>query len=129
MNIKIHHIGIVVEDIEKNIELFELLGFKKIGEKTEDLIQNNYLQMMIDSQKNKIELIKPINNKSSIKGSNLGIHHIAVETDDEEQLTKTIKQNKLRKIFFDNIPAPLFNNKNVSFCFLKNDILIEIVSK
>lgn len=129
MNIQIHHIGIVVDDIEKNIEVFKLIGFKKEGEKVEDLIQNNYLQMMVDSKGNKIELIRPINDKSYVYSNKLGIHHIAFETDDEEQLRNIIKEKKLGKMFLNNIQAPLFDNKNVSFGFLKNDIVIEIISK
>lgn len=129
MNVEIHHIGFVVEDIENNIQIFETIGFKKEGNIVEDLNQNNYLQMMVDCKGNKLELIQPMNEKSSVNKNSLGIHHIAITTDDEEEFIRTIKENKMGKIFINNISAPLFNNKNVSFGYLKNNLLFEIVNK
>ena len=55
--IEIHHIGIVVENIESSMELFSAIGFNFEGEKIIDTIQNNILQMLIDSKGNRIELI------------------------------------------------------------------------
>ena len=129
MDMKLHHIGFVVENIEQSVEIFELIGLKKSGEKVEDLNQNNFLQMMEDSNGNRIELIEPIDENSTVNKYNKGLHHLAFTTNNEEELLKTIKANRLGKIFTKDIPAPLFNNKNVSFGYLKNDLLIEIVSK
>lgn len=129
MNIKLHHIGFVVEDMHKNIQIFELIGFKREGNIIKDLIQNNFLQMMSDSSGNKIELIKPINESSTVNKNNIGIHHLAFQVDDENELKKRLKEKKIGKIFTEDIPAPLFNNKKVSFGILKNELLFEIIYK
>lgn len=39
--VRIHHIGIVVKDIEKNILMYKKLGYKQISEIFFDEIQNN----------------------------------------------------------------------------------------
>ena len=127
MKIELHHIGFVVNDIDKSIQIFQLFGFEKEGEIIEDYNQNNFLQMLKDNNNNKIELIKPMDEKSSIANSNLGLHHIAFKTDNEEEFLKLLKENKFGKIFTPNIEAPLFNNKEVFFGLLKNDLIFEIV--
>lgn len=129
MNLELHHVGFVVDDIERNIQIFELIGFEKEGNLVEDFNQNNYLQMMIDSKQNRIELIKPMNEKSTVNQENLGLHHLAFVTDNKEELLKLIKENKIGKMFTNNISAPLFNNKNVSFGYLKNNLIFEIIEK
>lgn len=127
MNIKLAHIGIIVDDIEKSIQIFKIFGFEKEKAIVEDYNQNNYLQMLKDKSDNKIELIKPMNEKSSVVNSNLGIHHLAFTTDNEKEFLKLLKDNKLGKVFTPNIKAPLFNNKEVFFGMLKNDLIFEIV--
>lgn len=129
MNFELHHIGFVVDDIEKNIHMFELFGFEKEGSLVEDFNQNNYLQIMIDSKQNRIELIKPMNEKSTVNKDNLGLHHLAFITDNKEELLELIRTNKVGKIFTNNIPAPLFDNRNVSFGFLKNNLIFEIIEE
>jgi len=129
MNIEIHHIGFVVDNILQNIQIFELLGFQKEGDMIEDFNQNNILQMMVDKLGTRIELIEPMNEKSTVNKNNLGLHHLAVSADSEEELLKIIKEKRIGKIFTDKIKAPLFENKNVSFGFLKNNLLFEIIYK
>lgn len=127
MNIQLHHIGFIVDDIEKSLQIFKLFGFEKETEIVEDYNQNNFLQMLKDNKNNKIELIKPINEKSSVLNCKLGMHHLAFTTDNEEEFLKLLKENKFGKIFTPNIEAPLFNNKEVFFGMLKNDLIFEIV--
>lgn len=64
------------------------------------------LQMLKDDKNNKIELIKPMNEKSSVANSNLGIHHLAFTTDNEEEFLRLLKENKFGKIFTPYIEAP-----------------------
>lgn len=127
MDIKLHHIGFVVDDINKNIEMFKIFGFNKKGDIVKDYNQNNYLQMLEDSKENRIELIKSIDEKSSVYNCKPGIHHLAFTTDNEEEFLKALKENKYGKIFTPNIKAPLFNNNDVFFGLLKNDLIFEII--
>lgn len=127
MNIVLHHIGIVTKNIEESIKIFSLIGFNRDGEKLEDTIQNNILQMISDSNGNKIELIEPLNEKSTVNIQSEGLHHLAFQVDDEEAFFKAIKNNKIGKTFTTPIAAPLFNLNEVIFTYLNNNIIIEIV--
>ena len=90
---------------------------------------NNTIVTMSDEKGNRIELIKPMCENSTVNKNSLGLHHLAVLAEDEDELVKTIKEKKLGKIFMDNIKAPLFDNKNVGFGMLKNNLLFEIIYK
>ncbi len=129
MKVEMHHIGFIVDDIEKNVQIFRLFGFEISGKLIEDYNQNNYLQMLEDSKGNKIELIKSMNENSSVYNNKLGLHHIAFSTDNEEEFRKILKEGKYGKIFTKNIKAPLFNNNEVFFGMLKNDLIFEIVKE
>lgn len=127
MMIEIHHIGIVVENIESSMELFSAIGFNFEGEKIIDTIQNNILQMLIDSKGNRIELIQPLNEMSTVNIKSQGLHHIAIKTDDEVMFRKVLRERKIGKVFTPNIKAPLFNYSEVFFSYMNNNVIIEVV--
>lgn len=127
--VKIDHIGIVVKDIEKATELFISLGFMKTKDICIDKIQNNKLQMMEDTRENRIELIQPLNEKSTVINAKEGLHHIALK-DKNEKLRKNIENEKIGKIFTEKLVAPLFDNCKVEFCYVpENNIIIELVEE
>lgn len=127
--IKIEHIGIVVEDIEKSINIFVNLGFQKLNDICIDQIQNNKLQILQDANGNKIELIQPLNEKSTVINAKVGIHHIAIINQGGIPREK-IQDNKIGKIFSKKIMAPLFDNRTVEFAYIpNNNIIIELIEE
>ena len=62
---KEHHIGIKISQLEKNIELYSKLGYHQVSPITVDEIQSNRI-VFLQNQSQFIELIEPLNEKSSI---------------------------------------------------------------
>lgn len=85
---KIHHNGIITENIDNHQKLFDNLGFEETwrGDVTEFGIKCCFLQ---NSYGEKIELIQPYNDQYSLqsflKEKGEGLHHIAFQTDDIEK--------------------------------------------
>jgi methylmalonyl-CoA/ethylmalonyl-CoA epimerase len=128
---KLHHIGIVVDDIEKFFG--PLTNFLKIHEKLIPLENKsqkiNYIFLPIGNIS--IELIQPISeispiNNFSKKGG--GLHHIAFEVENIETTLSYLK-SKGGKILFQ--PEIGFENRMISFVFMNSFPckIIELVSK
>tara|TARA_B110000263_G_C15261933_1_gene489244 strand:+ start:372 stop:773 length:402 start_codon:yes stop_codon:yes gene_type:complete len=130
---KLHHIGIVVGNIQTS--LGELTKYLKFEETT--------IPMFIESQKVNVcflktsdvylELIEPIGNDSPVKKiSELGggFHHLCFEVDDIFEETKKMQDNEARIIVK---PTKGFEDRLISFVLLNmkntNCNLIELAEK
>ena len=123
---KEHHIGIKVSQLEKNIELYSKLGYQQVSPITVDEIQNNRI-VFLQKQSQSIELIEPINEKSSIFHFKDGYHHICYESENDEDIINTFKEAIIGKIFTKPILAPALENREVVFACLQNGLFIELV--
>jgi len=130
---KLHHIGIVVENIQTSLgELGKYLEFEETT-----------IPMLVKSQKVNVcflkssnvyvELIEPIGNDSPVKKiSELGggFHHLCFEVDDIFEETKKIEKNGARVIVE---PTEGFEGRLISFILLNmkntNCNLIEFAEK
>tara|TARA_Y100000590_G_scaffold464109_1_gene632736 strand:- start:2961 stop:3362 length:402 start_codon:yes stop_codon:yes gene_type:complete len=130
---KLHHIGIVVENIQTSLgELGKFLEFEKTT-----------IPMLIESQKVNVcflktsnvyvELIEPIGNDSPVKKISEiggGFHHLCFEVDDIFEETKKMKQKGARIIVE---PTEGFEGRLISFILLNmkktNCNLIEFAEK
>jgi methylmalonyl-CoA/ethylmalonyl-CoA epimerase len=128
---EIHHIGYVVKDLNKSLELFKKLGF----EIDKELIRDEKRSVDILFLKNGyflVEIISPINSKSPIinylnKMGNTP-YHFCYETND---LEKTIKELRKNKFIIVESPsdAIAINNQKVAFLYNPHYGLIEILEK
>lgn len=123
---KEHHVGIKVSQLEKNIELYSKLGYQQVSPIMEDEIQNNRI-VFLQTQSQRIELIEPIDEKSSIFHFKDGYHHICYESEREEDIIKTFKEARIGKVFTKPIVAPALENREVVFACLQNGLFIELV--
>lgn len=80
---KVHHTGIIVKDLEKNIILYTKLGYNEVSNIIVDNVQQNRV-VFLQNQNNKIELLEPLNEKSSIYHFKEGYHHICYEVENED---------------------------------------------
>ncbi|MBC2580264.1 VOC family protein [Clostridium sp. DJ247] len=125
---KLNHIGIVIKNMEKSLVLYKKMGYILITDIIIDNIQNNklvFLKNVLTGEK--IELIQPINEKSTVFNSKCGYHHICYEVEDIDNYIKEFRKNKLGIVFTNKIIAPAFNNKMVIFVYLKNDTIVEFL--
>lgn len=123
---KVHHIGIKVSQLEKNIELYSKLGCHQVSSITVDEIQSNRI-VFLQNQIQCVELIEPLNEKSSIYHFKDGYHHICYEAEKDEDIVKAFKEAKNGKIFTKPIVAPALENREVVFACLQNGLFIELI--
>lgn len=125
---KINHIGIVVKSIEESSNIYVNIGYEILGQVCVDYIQNNKLLILKNIiTDERIELIEPLNKKSTVYNSKEGYHHICYEVENLDDFISKFKEDKIGVIFTPKMKAPLFNNKSIIFVYLKNNTIIEIL--
>lgn len=123
---KVHHTGIIVKDLEKNVILYTKLGYDEISNIVVDNVQQNRV-IFLQNQNHKIELLEPLNEKSSIYHFKEGYHHICYEVENEDAFFKNFKQLKIGKIFTKPIQAPAIDNREIVFACLTNGTFVEFL--
>ena len=130
---KLHHIGIVVKNIQESLgELTKFLDFKEttvpIGVKSQKVNV-----CFLKTSDVFIELIEPITNDSPVKifsESGGGFHHLCFEVDNILEEIETMKQKGARVIVEPTIG---FEDRLIAFILLNlkntNCNLIELVNK
>lgn len=126
---KINHIGIAVQNLEKQIPFYRdvlRLDFKGIEEVKDQMVR----VAMFGVGEVKIELLEPTSPDSPIakylekKGE--GLHHIAYQTDDIKSEISHLAKNNIQMI--DEIPREGIHNSKIAFLHPKSSgkILTEI---
>lgn len=126
---KIHHTGYVVEDIDKALKEFIVLGYEVVSEKCFDEKRNIMIQF-VKNGTYLIELVCPLNDNSPVKNilKKVGStpYHFCYET--ANILDKTEELKKLGYLVIaEALEAPAINNKKVVFLFKNNVGIIELV--
>ena len=121
----VHHTGLIVKNLDKNIDLYKKLGFLPISDIVVDNVQQNKV-VFLQNQKHKIELIEPLNEKSSIYHFKEGYHHICYEIDSNTFL-HDFKQLKIGKIFTKPMQAPAIDGREIVFACLTNGTFVEFL--
>ena len=130
--IGIEHIGIAVEDLEKNTSFWKnIIGLKHCG--LEDVDGQGVLTDIYDTGSGKIELLvsKYPNSPISkfIKKRGTGIHHICLNVEDIDKAIEHMKMNRI-KLIGDN-PTIGAENHKVIFIHPRSTggILVELAEK
>ena len=124
----IHHVGIIVTDINESLLIFNHLGYQACEEVVEDYYQHNKILFLEDTEKSiKIEMIEPLDDESTVKRAKPGLHHICYEVMNEEEFYQEFKKRKIGKIFTSEYIAPAIGSRRVVFSYLRNDLLIEFL--
>ncbi|MCS7053608.1 MAG: VOC family protein [Ignavibacterium sp.] len=127
MNLKFHHLGIVVESIEQYEK--QMIYLEKISE-VDDGLQNSKLALYKNFNDSFIELIEPLNPNStsynSLKKFGNHLNHICYETTSFEQIEKLMFDKRFIKVFGPS-PAKLFNDRNVVFYINRFGQLLEFL--
>lgn len=126
---KIHHVGVVVKNIEEALDLYvTTMGFKssRIMTSREDGIKT----VLVSLGEVTLELMEPIDPQGGVQKfletRGEGIHHISLEVDDIEQERKWFESKNLQLI--DKKPR-YFEGALVSFVHPKSTrgVLIELL--
>lgn len=123
----IHHIGIVVRDISKSIDIYNRMDFKLEGNIVIDGVQKNRIAFLKTIYCLKLELIEPLNEESSVYNFREGYHHLCYEAEPGEDIIQKFKSMKIGKIFTSPIVAPALDNRKVVFACLRNGTFVEFI--
>jgi len=123
---RVHHIGIIVRNIEHDADVYEKLGYKKIGNVIFDENQHNKI-LFLSNNEEQIELIEPIDERSTVKNLPTGYAHICYEVENLDEFIDNFKKNKTGVVFTGKIIAPAINNREVMFAYLKNKTIVEFI--
>jgi len=129
---KFHHFGLAVKDFNNPIKFYKNIGYV-CSEPLKDNIQGVEIIMCLSNFFPNVELVTPIEENSPIKNflknNNELIYHICYEVQSLEKVLEIIKRTN--RVICANKPKPaiLFNNKFVSFYYIKDVGLIEFLEK
>ena len=127
---KIEHIGIATESIEKSLNFWrEALGLELIH--TEEVADQKVRVAMLPLGEPRIELLEPTSEDSPVakflakRGA--GVHHIAVQVDDIHAALERLKRQGARLI--DETPRAGADNCLIAFVHpsSSNGVLLELV--
>jgi methylmalonyl-CoA/ethylmalonyl-CoA epimerase len=134
MDVKFHHAGWVVPDIEQAIgkmnELFGPLGDVRI---VEDSIQKARLAIVPVKDEQVLELIEPVGNDSPAmkyleKSGGGGVYHVCLEVKNIEEAWKEVR-SKGGLPLSTPVPATLFEDRKIFFAYIRGMGLIEFLEQ
>jgi methylmalonyl-CoA/ethylmalonyl-CoA epimerase len=127
---KLHHVGIVVEDIEKACAQYrKFLGLAPLSEIVIDPLQHVKIQMCGNHNEVSLELIQPYGEDSPVqrflqKGG--GLYHLCFEVENIDRAISEAKSEGAICII-EPLPAAAFQDRKVAFLFYSGIGLIEFV--
>lgn len=131
----IHHIGVVVRNIEGHFQKYfcDALGYQEISETYRDETIGVFVAFINMNDKIYLELVQPIDDKSPVynylqkRGQSL--HHLCFEVDDINAECERLR-SKNYMVTFPPTPAVAFRGRNVAFLMSKDEnYLIELLQK
>lgn len=127
LNLKVHHLGIKVKGIEKSLEIYEGLGYVQSSDIVLDTIQNNRIVFLRDREGIQIlELIEPMDIRSSVSGFEDGYHHICYEVEGA-YFKDRFECMRIGKIFAGPVTVPAIQGRKAWFGCLNNGMFIEFL--
>ncbi len=123
---RINHIGIITNNIDSDVMLYQRMGYKIVN-RVVDIIQMNKIAIIRKVESPDIELIEAVNEKSTIRNFKKGYHHICFESESGEDIVTIFNCMKVGKIFTQPIIAPALGGRSVVFACLYNGCFIELI--
>lgn len=131
---KLHHVGIVVDDIESGIQRYRaMFGFVPVTKVVKDQVQKVSVVLLSDPEKVSvpIELIAPLTDDSPVskilKG-NMRLYHLCFLVEDLEEALKNFRSNEAI-IISGPVPADLFDGKRIAFVYTPDKFVVELLEK
>ena len=131
---KLHHVGIVVEDIEKGIQRYKaMFGFVPITEVVDDPVQKVSVVLLSGPETGSVpvELIAPLSDDSPVSKilqGNARLYHLCFLVTEIEEALKNFRSNGAI-IISGPVPAELFEGKKIAFVYSLDKYIIELLEK
>ena len=128
---KLHHVGIVVESIERQARRYaDFLGLAPVSAVVMDATQKVNVQFLAEKAgETSVELIEPLPGESPVrraleKGG--GLNHLCFEVTDIEEAVRRAEGNGALCVRAP-VPAAAFEGRRIAFVFFRGMGLIEFV--
>lgn len=128
---KFHHVGIVVESIERSVALYrQFFGLRPVSGVVTDNTQRVNVQFLAsDAAATSVELIEPLPGESPARGAlekGGGLNHLCFQV---AHITESVREAKSHGAVCvcQPVPAVAFGGRRIAFLFYRDIGLIEFV--
>jgi methylmalonyl-CoA/ethylmalonyl-CoA epimerase len=133
LDTKLHHFGILVENIETcSRDYLEHFGYEIRSEIIHDPLQAAYVRFLaLPSETTYIELVAPDSPQSVLQNAlkrGPGLNHICFSTAAIEESLQYMS-SKGAMVLHPPVPAVAFRNKRIAWLVDRNCILVELVER
>lgn len=131
---KLHHVGIVVDDIESGIQRYKaLFGFVPVTEVVDDPIQKVSVVLLSNPEADgaPLELIAPLTADSPVSNilkGHVRLYHLCFLVENIEKALKNFRSNGAI-IISRPVPAELFEGKRIAFVYSPDNYVVELLEK
>jgi methylmalonyl-CoA/ethylmalonyl-CoA epimerase len=131
---KLHHVGIVVDDIESGIQRYKaMFAFVPVTEVVTDPVQKVSVVLLSGPEADSVpvELIAPLTDDSPVSNilkRNMRLYHLCFLVDDIEEALKNLRNNGAI-IISSPVPAELFEGKRIAFVYTPDKYVVELLEK
>ena len=131
---KLHHVGIVVDDIESGIQRYRaLFGFNPVTEVVDDPIQKVSVVLLSGPEADSvpIELIAPLTDDSPVSNILKGktrLYHLCFLVENIEETLKNFRSHGAI-IISGPVPAELYDGKRIAFVYTPDKYVVELLEK
>ena len=131
---KLHHVGIVVDDIESGIQRYRaLFGFNPVTEVVDDPIQKVSVVLLSGPEADSvpIELIAPLTDDSPVSNilkGNVRLYHLCFLVENIEEALRNFRSHGAI-IISGPVPADLFEGKRIAFVYTPDKYVVELLEK
>ena len=130
--IEFHHFGLAVNDFKDASKFYTNLGYQ-VTTPIIDPLQNVELAMCTLQGAPSVELVRPVDDQSPIvnllKKNGEMIYHTCYELEDVERDLKVLFAENRALCVVEPKSAILFDNREVSFYYVNNVGLVEVLQK
>jgi methylmalonyl-CoA/ethylmalonyl-CoA epimerase len=131
---KLHHVGIVVEDIKAGIERYKkMFGFVPVTKVVDDPVQKVSVVLLSGPEADSVpvELISPLSDDSTVSKilqRNIHLYHLCFLVEDIEESIKNLRSNG-SIIISGPVAADLFEGKRIAFIYTPDKYVVELLEK
>jgi methylmalonyl-CoA/ethylmalonyl-CoA epimerase len=131
---KLHHVGIVTDDIESAIRHHkELFGFVPLTEVVDDPVQKVSVVMLSGPEEDSVpvELIAPLSDDSPVSQILKGkarLYHLCFLVENIEEALRNFRGHGAI-IISGPVPAELYEGKRIAFVYTPDKYVVELLEK
>ncbi len=129
---KLHHVGVVVNDVHKSIEEFiRRYGAEVASEILDDQLQQATVVLLSVGSTSYIELVAPYGASSPLHRAvkrKTPIHHICFEVPNVVEAMSALRADKMVTVS-DPKPAVLFDGRVVAWMWDSSNLLVELLEE